>query len=180
MLYPLPAVLVTSRSRDGADNVCTVAWAGTINSDPPMVSISLRKSRLSYTYVRETGVFVINLTTAALARATDFCGVRSGRDMDKFAAAGLTKDEAAEISCPMIRESPVNIACRVTKVLDLGSHTMFLAEVVCVYADEAYMDQNGRFDLNAARPIVYSHGDYLETGRKIGSFGYSVRKKKRR
>lgn len=180
MLYPLPTVLVTTRSREGKDNICTVAWTGTINSDPAMVSISLRKSRLSYQYVTETGVFVINLTTASLCRAADFCGVRSGRDIDKFKAMHLEKEEASDISCPMLEKSPVNIECRVTAAHDLGSHTMFMAEVLCVHADEAYMDKNGRFDLSAAHPIVYSHGDYFETGRKIGSFGFSVRRKKNR
>lgn len=179
MLYPLPAVLVTTRNREGKDDICTVAWAGTICSDPAMLSISLRKSRLSYAYVRETGVFVVNLTTEALAHATDFCGVRSGRDVDKFEAEHLEREEASHISCSMVAESPVNIECRVTEMKNLGSHTMFLAEVLAVHVDDRYMDENGKFDLSLARPIVYSHGEYLATGRKLGTFGYSVRKKKR-
>ncbi|MDO4619846.1 MAG: flavin reductase family protein [Lachnospiraceae bacterium] len=178
MLYPVPAVLVTSRSADGKDDVCTVAWAGTVCTNPPMVSISLRKSRLTYDYVSETGVFVINLTTEKLARATDFCGVRSGRDLDKFAEMQLTKEEAAHISCPMLAESPVSIECEVTEAKDLGSHTMFLAEVKAVHADEACLDEQERFDLMRAHPIVYSHGAYCSLGKQLGTFGWSVRKKK--
>ena len=179
MLYPLPAVLVTTRDRNGRDNVLTIAWTGTVNSDPPMVSISVRKSRFSYEALMETGVFVINLTTEALAHAADYCGVKSGRDTDKFAAEHLTKEEAAQISCPMIAESPVNIECRVTETRDLGSHTLFLAEVLAVHADEKYMNDAGKFDLTLAKPIVYSHGDYMTLGKKLGHFGWSVRRKKR-
>lgn len=178
MLYPLPAVLITSRNQDGRDNVCTVAWAGTVCSDPAMVSISLRKSRLSYDYVKATGVYVINLTTEALAWATDYCGVRSGKKEDKFETAHLTKEEAKHISCSMIAESPVNIECMVREVRDLGSHTMFIAEVVAVHIDEQYLDENGRFSLGLARPLVYSHGEYYGTGSYLGKFGYSVEKKK--
>ncbi|MDO4614274.1 MAG: flavin reductase family protein [Lachnospiraceae bacterium] len=177
MLYPLPAVLVTTRNAEGKDNVCTVAWTGTICSDPVMVSISLRPERLSYTYLKETGVFVINLTTEQLAFATDFCGVRSGRDLDKFREMKLTKEEADKINCSMIAESPVNLECRVTEEKALGSHTMFIAEVTAVHADEAYMNEKGTFSLNMAKPLVYSHGEYRAVGRKLGSFGYSVRKK---
>lgn len=176
MLYPLPAILVTTRNKAGRDNICTVAWTGTVCSDPAMVSISLRKSRLSYEYLMETGVFVINLTTEKLAHAADFCGVRSGRDIDKFEKEHLTKEEAEQISCSCIAESPVNLECRVTESKDLGSHTLFLAKVLAVHADEAYMDRKGRFDLSLARPIVYSHGDYFALGKKIGAFGYSVKR----
>ena len=177
MLYPLPAVLVTTRGKDKKDNVLTIAWAGTVNSDPAMVSISVRKSRYSYTALMETGVFVINLTTEGLAHATDFCGVKSGKDLDKFEAEHLKKEEAVEIDCPMLADSPVNIECRVTETKDLGSHTMFLAEVLSVHADERYMDKKGRFDLSLAKPIVYSHGDYMTLGRKLGSFGWTVKKR---
>ncbi len=179
MLYPLPAVLVTTRDREGKDNVLTVAWTGTINSDPAMLSISVRKSRYSYQALCDTGVFVVNLTTKKLAHAADFCGVRSGRDMDKFKAENLTKEEAAEIDCPMILESPVNIECRVTEARDLGSHTMFLAEVLCVHADESCMDASGRFDLALAQPIVYCHGDYMTLGKKLGHFGWSVKRRRK-
>lgn len=180
MLYPLPAVLVTSRSASGEDDVCTVAWAGTVCTSPAMVSISLKPSRLSYQYIRETGVFGINLTTEELAYATDYCGVRSGRDTDKFADARLTKEEAGHISCTLIAESPVQLECRVAKELELGSHTMFVAEILAVHADEAYLDAEGRFDLNRSKPLVYSHGAYLGLGTLLGTFGWSVRKKKRK
>ncbi|MBQ6386515.1 MAG: flavin reductase [Lachnospiraceae bacterium] len=176
MLYPLPAVLVTTRDRDGRDNVLTVAWAGTVNTNPPMLSISVRKNRFSCAALMDTGVFVVNLTTEALAHAADYCGVKSGRDTDKFKDEHLTKEEAAEIDCPMIAESPVNIECRVTETKDLGSHIMFLSEVVSVHADTACMDADGRFDLARAKPIVYSHGDYMTLGRPIGHFGWSVKK----
>ena len=176
MLYPLPAVLVTTRSADGKDNICTVAWTGTVCSDPAMVSISLRKSRLSYTYLNETGVFAINLTTVSLLRATDFCGVRSGRELDKFEAMHLTKLPASRIECCVVGEAPVSIECSVKQKMDLGSHTIFLAEVVSVLADEQYMDENGRFSLEKAQPIVYSHGRYCAVGKQLGSFGFSVKK----
>ncbi len=179
MLYPLPAVLVTTRSAEGKDNICTVAWTGTICSDPVMLSISLRESRLSYTYLMETGVFAVNLTTEALVRATDFCGVRSGRDLDKFEAMHLTKRPAEKIDCCVIEESPVSIECRVTETKKLGSHTIFMAEVVSVTADDLYIDENGRFRLDKAQPIVYSHGAYCPVGKPVGRFGFSVRKSKK-
>lgn len=178
MLYPLPAVLVTCRGKDGRDNVLTVAWTGTVCSHPAMTYVSVRKERYSHEMIRETGEFVINLTTRQLAKATDFCGVRSGRDVDKFEAMQLTKEEAQVVNVPMIAESPVNIECRVTEVKELGSHDMFLAEVVAVHADGAYMDENGRFSLTAAEPIAYSHGTYFTLGEQLGTFGYSVKKAK--
>lgn len=178
MVYPLPAVLITSKNQAGNEDVCTVAWAGTVCTNPPMVSISLRKSRLTYDYITETGVFGLHLTNEALAWATDYCGVRSGRDEDKFETAHLTKEDGEMIDCPMIAESPVNIECRVTETKDLGSHTMFLAKVLCVHADRKYIDENGRFDFSKTKPIVYSHGEYRAVGRYLGKFGYSVQKKK--
>lgn len=180
MLYPLPAVLITSRNAEGRDNICTVAWAGTVCTNPPMLSISLRPSRLSYDYIKETGVFTVNVTTEKIAWATDYCGVISGREKDKFEAAHLTREEADEINCPMVAESPVNIECRVRETLELGSHTMFIADVLAVHADEAYMDEKNKFDFSKADPIVYSHGEYRGVGKYLGSFGYSVRKKKKR
>ena len=179
MLYPLPVVMVSVSDKDGKDNIITVAWAGTICTNPPMVSISIRPERYSYHMIRETGEFVINLTTEELAFATDYCGVKSGRDVDKFKETKLTREKADKVRAPMIGEAPVNIECRGCKVEELGSHHMFLAEVVAVHADEAYMDEKNRFDLNRAKPIVYSHGEYLGTGRKLGSFGYSVKKAKK-
>ena len=179
MLYPLPAVMVSVSDGEGNDNIITVAWAGTVCTNPPMVSISVRPSRFSYDMIRKTGEFVINLTTEKLAYATDYCGVRSGRDVDKFKEMRLTKEKAEFIKAPMIAESPVSIECRVKQVLELGSHHMFLADVVAVHADEHYMDENNRFDLNLAKPLVYSHGEYMGTGKQLGTFGYSVKKKKK-
>lgn len=177
MLYPLPAVLVTCRNRQGQDNVLTVAWTGTVCSDPAMLYISVRPERYSYPMIKETGEFVVNLTTEALVRATDYCGVKSGREEDKFLAAGLTKGEAVKVNAPIIMESPVNIECKVREVLPLGSHDMFLAEVVNVQVSEAYMDEKGTFHLDAADLLAYSHGRYFGIGEQLGSFGYSVRKK---
>ena len=178
MLYPLPAVLVSVRGKNGKDNLFTAAWAGTICSDPVMLSVSVRPSRYSYDMIKETGEFVVNLTTRSLARATDYCGVRSGRDEDKWLTSGLHKDEASKINVPMVQESPVNLECKVEEMRELGSHTMFIARVVAVHVDEAYMDENGKFDFNLAEPLVYSHGEYFVLGKKIGKFGFSVMKKK--
>ncbi|MCI6044756.1 flavin reductase family protein [bacterium] len=180
MLYPLPAVMVTVRGKNGEDNIITVAWAGTVCTNPPMVSISVRPERYSCHMLEESKEFVINLTTEKLCYATDYCGVRSGRDVDKFKEMKLTKTEASLVNAPMIEESPVNVECRVEKIEKLGSHYMFIARVLTVHADEAYMDENGRFDLNKACPMVYSHGEYYGLGKKLGSFGYSVKKKKKR
>ncbi len=179
MLYPLPAVLVSVRDKNGRDNILTVAWAGTVCTNPPMVSISVRPERYSYHMLKETGEFVINLTTESMCRATDYCGVRSGKDVDKFQAMHLTRQKASQILAPMIAESPVNLECRVERVEELGSHHMFLARVVAVHAEEQYMDEKGRFDLRLADPLVYSHGEYYGLGKKLGSFGYSVKKKKK-
>lgn len=178
MLYPVPAVMVTVADKEGNSNIFTVAWAGTICSDPPMLSISVRPERYSYQMIRETGEFVVNLTTEELARATDFCGVRSGRDTDKWKETGLTREKAAKVHVPLIKESPVNLECRVVKVEELGTHHMFLAEVVSVDVDETYMDEKDTFHLSAADPLAYSHGRYYGLGKCLGSFGYSVRKKK--
>ena len=180
MLYPLPAVMVSVTDGQGNDNTITVAWTGTICTNPPMVYISVRPSRYSYEMLKKTGEFVINLTTEELAFATDYCGVRSGRDVDKFKEAHLTKEPAQFVKAPMIKESPVSIECRVTEVKELGSHHMFLAEVLAVHAQQEYIDKNNKFQLNKAKPIVYSHGEYLGTGKSLGTFGYSVKKEKNR
>ena len=177
MLYPLPVVMVSVRDGEGKDNIITVAWAGTVCTNPPMVSISVRPERYSYHMLKESGEFVINLTTEELCRAADYCGVKSGRDVDKFRELGLKKEEASVVGAPMIGQSPVNIECRVTKVEELGSQHMFLARVEAVHADEAWMDENGRFDLNKSLPVAYSHGEYYGLGRKLGTFGFSVRRK---
>lgn len=178
MLYPLPVVMVSVADQNGKKNIITIAWAGTVCTNPPMVSISVRPERYSYSMLKETGEFVINLTTEALAFATDYCGVVSGREHDKFAELGLTALPGEKVAAPCIAESPVNLECRVVRVEELGSHHLFLAEVVAVHADEKYMDANGSFDLARAKPIVYSHGTYFSLNQPVGTFGYSVRKKK--
>ena len=178
MIYPLPAVMVSVTDGEGNDNIITVAWTGTVCTNPAIETyISVRPSRYSYDMIRKTGEFVINLTTEELAFATDFCGVRSGRDVDKFRKLNLTKEKAQFVSAPMIGEAP---ECRVREVKELGSHDMFLADVLAVHADEAYMDKNDRFRLNDAGLLVYSHGEYLAGGRKVGTFGYSVKKKQQK
>ena len=178
MIYPLPAVMVSTADNEHNSNILTVAWTGTVCMNPPMAYISVRPERYSYHMLKESGEFVINLTTKKLARATDYCGVRSGRDVDKWKECRLTKGRASSLEyAPVIEESPVNIECRVKSVQELGSHHMFLAEITAVQADEAYMDEKGRFDLNQTGLIAYSHGEYLDLGKKLGTFGYSVKKK---
>lgn len=179
MLYPLPAVLISVADKKGSSNLFTVAWTGTICSDPPMVSISVRPERYSYHMIEETGAFVINLTTDKLVYATDFCGVKSGRDMDKWEAVNLTKLPGEKVPVPMVAESPVNLECVVTEKKELGVHHMFLAKIVAVHVDEQYMDEKGGFHLNDAGPLVYSHGRYFSIGEELGFFGYSVQKKTR-
>ncbi len=177
MLYPLPAVLVSVAGREGNPNLFTAAWTGTVCSDPPMVSVSVRPERFSYHMIEETGEFVINLTTEPLVYATDYCGVRSGRDVDKWQEMKLTPLKAEYVRAPMVAESPVNLECRVTQKLELGTHHMFLARVLAVHVDDRYMDEDGRFCLNRAKPLVYSHGCYFTAGKELGTFGFSVRKK---
>lgn len=178
MLYPLPAVMVSCQKEGEKPNIITVAWAGNVCSSPAMLSISVRKERFSYDAIKETGEFVVNLVNEELVRAADWCGVRSGRDYDKFKEMHLTPQESQKVSAPGIAESPVNIECKVKHVLELGSHDMFVAEVVCVTVDDKYMDDKGRFDLGKADLIAYSHGEYFSLGKKLGKFGYSVAKTK--
>ena len=179
MLYPLPAVMVSTGDAQGSTNILTVAWTGTICTNPAMVYISVRPERYSYAMLRESGEFVINLTTEKLAWAADYCGVRSGRDEDKWEKTGLHKEKAKELRyAPLIAESPVNIECRVTEVRELGSHHMFIAEGKAVHADEGCLNKTGRLELNRAGLIAYSHGEYLAAGRTLGTFGFSVKKKK--
>ena len=180
MLYPLPAVMVSVADEEGHDNIITVAWAGTVCTNPPMVSISVRPERYSYKMIRETGEFVINLTTEKQAFATDYCGVRSGRDVDKFQELKLTRQKASHVGAPLIGESPVNIECRVVETREWGSHTVFTAEVLGVHVDKEYMDEKGKFDLALTRPIVYSHGEYYGLGKKLGKFGYSIQKNRKK
>lgn len=179
MLYPVPAVMVSTARENEKPNIITVAWAGTICSDPVMLSISVRKERYSHAILCETKEFVVNLVNEPLVRACDYCGVRSGRDVDKFAQMELTPFAVEGVSVPAIAESPLNLACRVRQVLPLGSHDLFLAEVVSVTVDEQYMDEKGTFHLNDAGLVAYSHGTYYKLGQALGTFGYSVRKNKK-
>lgn len=174
----MPAVLVTCGAIPEEYNMLTIAWTGTICTEPPMCYISVRKERHSYDIIKRTGEFVINLTTEEMARATDWCGVRSGRNEDKWKATGLTPMTNPHVSAPIIAESPLSICCRVREVKELGSHDMFIADVVGVEADDRYIDpETGKFSLDKANPIVYSHGEYYTLGNLIGHFGWSVRKK---
>ena len=178
LIYPVPAVMVTVADGGGNSNILTIAWTGTVCTNPPMAYISVRPERYSYGMLKKTGEFVINLTTEALVRATDYCGVRSGRDTDKWKDTGLTPGKASVVSAPIIRESPVNIECRVTEIKELGSHHMFLAEVVAIDVDGQWLDEKGKFHLEKTKPIVYSHGEYYGLNGLLGTFGYSIRKKK--
>lgn len=179
MLYPVPAVMVTVQDTEGRSNIITIAWTGTVCTNPPMLYISVRPERHSYRMLKETGEFVVNMTTKKLAKAADYCGVRSGRDVDKWKETGLTPGKAQAVNVPLIAESPVNIECRVKEVLELGSHHMFLAEVLAVDVDERLLEDGGRLALEKAEPLVYSHGEYYGLSELLGTFGWSVRKKKR-
>lgn len=180
MLYPVPAVMVSCLRPGEKPNIITIAWAGTVCSSPAMVSISVRPERYSYDILRETKEFVINLTTKELAFAADYCGVKSGREVDKFKEMGLTPCPSKEIKAPGIEESPVNIECKVRDVIPLGSHDLFLAEVAAVGVDEDYLDEKGKFHLNDTGLVAYSHGEYRELGQYLGKFGYSVKKNKKK
>lgn len=177
MLYPVPPVMVSCGRPGETPNIITVAWAGTICSSPAMLSISVRKERYSYAILKETGEFVVNLTSKRLTRAADWCGVRSGKDYDKFKEMKLTPLKSQKISAPGIEESPVNIECKVKQVVDLGSHDMFIAEVVSVSVDDGLLDDKGRLDLGKAKLVAYSHGEYFMLGERLGKFGYSVARK---
>ena len=181
MLYPVPAVMVSSKAKsdknENRSNIITLAWAGTVCSAPVMLSVSIRPERYSHDIIEKSGEFVVNLVTEDLTRACDWCGVRSGKDYDKFKEMKLTEYVSDFMETPAIAESPVNIYCKVKDILRLGSHDMFLAEVVGVTVDETYMDENGKFDLEACKLMAYSHGEYFALGKKLGKFGYSVKKK---
>ncbi|MDY5968599.1 MAG: flavin reductase family protein [Bacteroidales bacterium] len=178
LIYPLPAVMVTVGDIAKENNIITVAWTGTICSEPPMCYISVRPERYSHEMIVRTGEFVINLTTEALAHATDWCGVRSGRTCNKFKEMGLTPQKGQVVQTPLIAESPLNIECKVEEMKTLGSHDMFIARVVAVNAEESLIDKGtGAFQLNHARPLAYSHGKYYGLGEKLGGFGFSVKKK---
>lgn len=177
MIYPVPAVMVTVADKKGKSNIITVAWTGTVCTNPPMAYISVRPERYSYHMIKETGEFVINLTTKELTYATDYCGVKSGRDVDKYEILKLTRQKSSKVSAPLIGESPVNIECRVTECKELGSHHMFLASIEAVHVDESYLDDSGKFRLEQAEPIVYSHGDYFGLKDRLGGFGFSIKKR---
>ena len=176
MVSPVPPVMVSYGSLE-KPNILTIAWTGIVNTIPAMTYISVRPERYSYPLIKESGEFVINLTTRNLTWAADYCGVKSGADTDKFAACKLTPEAASQVGAPLIKESPVNIECRVKQVIPLGSHDMFLAQIVAVNVDEALVDQSGKLHLDKSGLVAYSHGEYFALGEKLGTFGYSVRKK---
>ncbi len=178
-LYPLPAVMVSCGDMDKS-NIITVAWTGIINTDPAMCYVSIRPSRYSYEIIKNTKEFVINLTTKDLSFATDWCGVKTGAKVDKFKEMHLTKEKAQFVKCPMIKESPVSVECRVKDIVELGSHHMFVAEILAINADEKYIDEKGAFDISKCDLIAYSNGNYYSLGKKIGKFGFSVQKNKKR
>lgn len=181
MLYPLPALMVSCAGKDGTDNILTVAWTGTVCSDPPMLYISVRPNRFSHHMIEETGEFVVNLTTEQLAKAADYCGVRSGKDVDKWNEMKLTRKKTESLQyAPAIAECPVNIECKVREIIRLGTHDMFLADVTGVQVSSEYMNENGKFELNKTGLIAYSHGEYLTLGKQLGTFGFSVKKKKKK
>lgn len=178
-IYPIPAVMVSCGDFENS-NIITVAWTGIMNTNPAMVYISVRPERYSYNLIKESGEFVINLTTEQLAYATDWCGVKSGANVDKFKEMKLTKQKANFVKCPMIEESPVSVECKVKEIKELGSHHMFVAEVLAINADDKYIDENGAFDISKCGLIAYANGGYYSLNKKIGKFGYSVQKKKTR
>ena len=177
-LYPIPAVMVSCGTMEKS-NIITVAWTGIINTNPAMVYISVRPTRYSYNLIKEQGEFVINLTTKNLVRETDWCGVKTGEKVDKFKEMNLHKEKANFVKCPMIKESPVSVECKVREIKELGSHTMFIAEVLAINSDEKYIDSKGAFDISKCDLISYANGGYYETGKKLGKFGFSVENKKK-
>ena len=178
-IYPLPAVMVSCGTIEKS-NIITVAWTGILNTNPATVYISVRPSRYSYKIIKESGEFVINLTTKELARATDWCGVKTGAKVDKFKEMKLHKEKAKFVKCPMIKESPVSVECKVKEIKELGSHNMFVAEVLAINADEKYIDEKGAFDISKCDLMAYSNGHYYSLGKKIGRFGFSVQKKRKK
>ena len=176
LVYPVPAVLITCKDKE-RENVFTVAWTGTICSDPAMTYISVRKERFSYDIIKKRGVFCINLTTEDLAYATDYCGVKSGKNENKFKTLNLETERASQVDVPIIKKSPVVIECKVEEIKELGSHDMFIAKVVAIDVDVKYMDKTDRFDMEKCNLMAYSHGHYYKLGEQIGKFGFSVKKK---
>lgn len=179
LIAPLPPVMVTSGDMEKS-NIMTVAWTGIINTIPAKTYISVRQKRHSYNIIKESGEFVINLTPASLIKAADYCGIYTGAKVDKFAKCNLTKEAATEVSCPLIGESPLSLECKVTEIIPLGSHDMFLADIVAVDVDESLLDKDGKLHLDRAGLAAFAHGEYFELGKKIGKFGFSATKKKKR
>lgn len=179
LLAPIPPAMVTCGTEE-EKNVLTIAWTGIINTIPPKTYISVRPSRHSYRLIKENGEFVINLTTSSMIRAADFCGVRSGKDLDKFEACGLETEPGFTVKAPVLSQSPVSLECRVTQIIPLGSHDMFLADITAVDVDPQYLDKNGKLCLSRSHLAAFAHGEYFELGKKIGSFGFSVRKKRKK
>lgn len=179
MLAPIPPAMVTCGTEE-EKNVLTIAWTGIINTIPPKTYISVRPSRHSYRLIKENGEFVINLTTSSMIRAADFCGVRSGKDLDKFEACGLETEPGFTVKAPVLSQSPVSLECRVTQIIPLGSHDMFLADITAVDVDPQYLDENGKLCLSRSHLAAFAHGEYFELGKKIGSFGFSVQKKRKK
>lgn len=177
LLMPVPPVMVSCADKNGKANIITIAWAGTINSEPPMLSISVRQSRYSYNIIDETNEFVVNIPNKNTVFATDLCGVKSGRDEDKFLLTGLTKGKSSTVSAPIIVECPMNLECKVKQKLILGSHTMFIAEITAVQVSKNLIDKNGKFDVEKSEAVGFAHGNYFKLGKKLGSFGFSVKKK---
>lgn len=177
LLCPVPVVMVSCGTMEQS-NIITVAWTGIICSDPAMTYVSIRKERHSYNIIKENMEFVINLTSEDLVRITDYCGVKSGKNEDKFTTCNLTKEKASMLNCPLIKESPVNLECKVEEIKELGSHDMFIAKIVAVNVDEKYIDETGKFDMERCKLAAYSHGQYYKLGEKIGKFGFSVEKTK--
>ena len=177
MVYPVPPVMVSCGNMENS-NILTIAWTGIICTDPAMTYISVRKERHSYDIIKNNGEFVINLASSNLAQAVDFCGVKSGKTVNKFKECNLTKEPATEVKCPMIKECPINIECKVKEIKELGTHDMFMAEILAVNVDDKYLDETGRFDMEACNLLAYSHGQYYSLGERLGKFGFSVEKKK--
>lgn len=179
ILNPVPVVLITSKNKEGKSNVFTVGWTGTINTKPPMLYISIRPERLSYEYIKESMEFVVNLPSSNLVKAVDYCGVRTGKKNDKIKEMGFTLKESSKISAPYIDECPVNIECRVVNIVPLGTHDMFIAEVLCSHVNESLLDEKGKIHFENANMMAYCHGEYFPLSKKpIGSFGFSVMKKR--
>jgi flavin reductase (DIM6/NTAB) family NADH-FMN oxidoreductase RutF len=178
MLNPVPVVMVTCTNEKGQDNIITLAWAGTVNSEPPMISISVRKERFSYNIIKEKGEFGVNLVNRKLTFAADFCGVKSGLNVDKFKSMNLTKENSSKITVPLIKESPISLECKVRNIIELGSHDLFIGEILAVNVEENLLDIKGKLHIQKADLVCYSHGEYYGLEKSLGFFGFSVAKKK--